>query len=33
VYEIEFEKGNIEYEYEVDARTGAILKYESEIDD
>ena len=27
-YEIEFVSGNMEYEYEIDAATGAILKYE-----
>ena len=33
VYEIEFKSGNMEYDYEIDARTGAILKHESELDD
>lgn len=28
VYEIEFIHGNIEYEYEIDAVTGAIRKWE-----
>ena len=33
VYEIEFRAGGMEYEYEVDAATGTILKAESEYDD
>ena len=33
VYEIEFKSGNMEYDYEIDAHTGAILKHEAEIDD
>ena len=33
VYEIEFKSGNMEYEYKVDAYTGAILEHEAEIDD
>ena len=33
VYEIEFKSGNMEYDYEIDAATGAILKHESELDD
>lgn len=33
VYEIEFKAGSMEYEYEVDAATGAILKAEREHDD
>lgn len=32
VYEIEFRKGGMEYEYEIDAATGAVLKYEIERD-
>lgn len=33
VYEIEFYNGQTEYEYEVDAATGDILEYESELMD
>ena len=33
VYEIEFKSGNMEYDYEIDAASGAILKHESELDD
>lgn len=33
VYEIEFDVGRMEYEYEVDAYTGAILKAEHDYDD
>lgn len=33
VYEIEFKSGNMEYDYEINAATGAILKHEAEIDD
>ena len=33
VYEVEFKSGNMEYDYEINAATGAILKYETEIDD
>lgn len=33
VYEIEFYVGNIEYEYEINATTGAILEYDSDVDD
>ena len=32
VYEVEFAKGGVEYEFDVDANTGAILKYEKDID-
>ena len=32
VYEIEFEKGGFEYDYEIDARSGAILKSKKERD-
>lgn len=33
IYEIEFRKNHREYEYEIDAVTGEILKYDSEWDD
>ncbi len=33
IYEVEFKSGNLEYDYEVDASTGEILKAESEYDD
>ena len=33
VYEVEFKSGNMEYDYEIDAASGAILKHEAEIDD
>ena len=33
VYEIEFKSGNMEYDYEIDAASGAILKHEAELDD
>ncbi|MEF2950325.1 MAG: PepSY domain-containing protein [Oscillospiraceae bacterium] len=33
VYEVEFKSGNMEYCYEINAATGAILKHEAEIDD
>ena len=33
VYEIEFKVGNVEYEYDIDASTGAIVSSSSEIDD
>ena len=33
VYEVEFKSGNKEYDYEIDAATGAILKHEAEVDD
>lgn len=32
VYEIEFKAGNYEYEYEIDAMTGAVVKYDEEMD-
>lgn len=33
VYEVEFKSGGMEYSYEINAATGAILKHETEIDD
>ena len=33
VYEVEFKSGNMEYDYEINAASGAILKHEAEIDD
>ena len=33
VYEVEFKSGNMEYSYEINAATGAIIKHEAEIDD
>ena len=33
IYEVEFKSGNREYEYEIDAATGAILQHEAEVDD
>ena len=33
VYEVEFKSGNMEYSYEIDAASGAVLKHESERDD
>ena len=33
VYEIEFKVGNVEYEYDIDASSGAIISSKSEIDD
>lgn len=32
-YEVEFRAGNVEYDYEIDAASGAILKYEKEAED
>lgn len=32
VYDIEFYKGKIEYDYEIDAKTGKILKFDLDID-
>ena len=33
VYEIEFKVGNVEYEYEINASSGAIISRSSEVDD
>ena len=33
IYEVEFKSGNMEYDYEIDAASGAILKHEAELDD
>ena len=33
VYEVEFKFGGMEYSYEINAATGAILKHEAELDD
>lgn len=33
VYEVEFEHGDLEYEYTVDAHSGAVLEHECEYDD
>ena len=33
VYEVEFKSGNMEYDYEIDASSGAILKHETELAD
>jgi len=32
-YDVDFQAGNTEYDYDIDATTGAVLFYESEIDD
>ena len=32
IYEISFYQGGFEYEYDVDAETGAILKFEKDFD-
>ena len=32
VYEVEFKFGNMEYSYEINAATGAIIKHEAELD-
>lgn len=33
IYEVEFDRNGMEYEYEIDAVTGEILKYDAEWDD
>ena len=33
VYEIEFEANGMDYDYEINATTGAVIKVEKEIDD
>ena len=33
VYEVEFKSGGMEYSYEINAATGAILKHEAKLDD
>ena len=33
VYEVEFKSGRMEYDYEIDAVSGAVLKHEAELDD
>ena len=33
VYEVEFKSGGMEYSYEINAASGAILKHEAELDD
>ena len=33
IYEVDFTAGGIEYEYDIDAKTGKILKHEAERDD
>ncbi len=33
VYEVEFKNGRMEYEYEIDATSGAILQSDAEYDD
>ncbi|MDO4608589.1 MAG: PepSY domain-containing protein [Clostridia bacterium] len=33
VYDVEFEQGRVEYDYEIDAVSGAILKFDKEYDD
>ena len=33
LYEVSFKSGDMEYEYEIHASTGEILKYEAELDD
>ena len=33
IYEVEFKAGYMEYEYEIDAYSGAVLQAESDYDD
>ena len=33
IYEVEFKSGNMEYSYEINAATGAVLKHEAELED
>ena len=33
IYEAEFKSGGYEYEYEIDASTGDVLKFDKEFDD
>ena len=33
VYEVEFVSAGMEYEFDIDAKTGEIVKYEEEKDD
>ena len=33
IYEIEFFKNNVEYEYDIDAATGTVLDYDTDYDD
>jgi uncharacterized membrane protein YkoI len=33
LYEIELRNGNVKYEFDIDATTGAILKFEEDLDD
>jgi uncharacterized membrane protein YkoI len=32
-YDVDFKQGGMEYEYDIDASTGAVLTYKSEVDD
>lgn len=33
VYEVSFYKGGYEYEYDIDAESGKVLKFEKDLDD
>lgn len=33
VYDVEFYKGNTEYDYEIDAKDGTVLSFDNELDD